>query len=175
MAIEHRCQKHGRPAVAQRIRTLPDGTQEVEYLCEIDIAEERMANRFGGRSLFDDFFSDFFDRDQTETRRPSAPDRSVERVDVTQFFSDATRELLQRAARTALEWGSLDLDTDHLLYAALQDDVVQHVLRQWRGSPRAAVVLRSGDKRRTLLGMFRRGDDHCLAVQEVPGRRTRAS
>jgi len=65
MAIEHRCQKHGRPAVAQRVRTLPDGTQEVEYLCEIDIAEERMANRFGGRSLFDDFFSDFFDRDET--------------------------------------------------------------------------------------------------------------
>ena len=28
-----------------------------------------------------------------------------------QFFSDATRELLQRAAQTALEWGSLDLDT----------------------------------------------------------------
>src|SRR6195256_5872011 len=135
MAIEHRCQKHGRPAVAQRIRTLPDGTQEVEYLCEIDIAEERMSNRFGGRSLFDDFFSDFFDRDQTATPRPTAPDRSVERVDVTQFFSDATRELLQRAARTALDWGSLDLDTDHLLYAALQDDVVQHVLRQVDAEP----------------------------------------
>ena len=135
MAVEHRCQKHGRPAVAQRIRTLPDGTQEVEYLCEIDIAEERMSNRFGGRSLFDDFFSDFFDRDQTATPRPTAPDRSVERVDVTQFFSDATRELLQRAARTALDWGSLDLDTDHLLYAALQDDVVQHVLRQADAEP----------------------------------------
>jgi ATP-dependent Clp protease ATP-binding subunit ClpC len=135
MAVEHRCQKHGRPAVAQRIRTLPDGTQEVEYLCEIDIAEERMSNRFGGRSLFDDFFSDFFDRDQTATPRPTAPDRSVERVDVTQFFSDATRELLQRAARTALDWGSLDLDTDHLLYAALQDDVVQHVLRQVGAEP----------------------------------------
>ena len=51
-------------------------------------------------------------------------------MDVTQFFSDATRELLQRAARTALEWGSLDLDTDHLLYAALQDRVVRHVLAQ---------------------------------------------
>jgi ATP-dependent Clp protease ATP-binding subunit ClpC len=135
MAVEHRCQKHGRPAVAQRVRTLPDGTQEVEYLCEIDIAEERMANRFGGRGLFDDFFSDFFDRDQTSTPRPAAPDRSVERVDVTQFFSDATRELLQRAARTALDWGSLDLDTDHLLYAALQDDVVRHVLRQIDAEP----------------------------------------
>ena len=59
-AEQHFCERHHRPAVASRVRTLPDGTQEIEYLCEIDLAEERMANRFGGRSLFDDFFSDFF-------------------------------------------------------------------------------------------------------------------
>jgi ATP-dependent Clp protease ATP-binding subunit ClpC len=130
-AEQHFCERHHRPAVASRVRTLPDGTQEIEYLCEIDLAEERMANRFGGRSLFDDFFSDFFgsEGEPAATRR-AAPQRQVERVDVTQFFSDATRSLLQRAARTALEWGSLDLDTDHLLYAALQDDVVRHVLQQ---------------------------------------------
>jgi ATP-dependent Clp protease ATP-binding subunit ClpC len=58
-------------------------------------------------------------------------------VDVTEFFSDATRGLLQRAAQTALEWGSLDLDSDHLLYAALQDDVVRHVLAQIDADPQA--------------------------------------
>jgi hypothetical protein len=44
MAVEEQpvCRRHGRPAVAQRIRRLPDGTEEVEYLCEIDLAEERM-------------------------------------------------------------------------------------------------------------------------------------
>jgi ATP-dependent Clp protease ATP-binding subunit ClpC len=95
-----------------------------------------MSSRFGGprSSLFDDFFSDFFGDGQSSagggTRRPAAPQRQVERVDVTQFFSDATRDLLQRAAQTAVEWGSLDLDSEHLLYAALQDDVVRHVLRQ---------------------------------------------
>jgi ATP-dependent Clp protease ATP-binding subunit ClpC len=130
-AEQHFCERHHRPAVASRVRTLPDGTQEIEYLCEIDVAEERMANRFGGRSLFDDFFSDFFGNEgEPAATRRAAPQRQVERVDVTQFFSDATRSLLQRAARTALEWGSLDLDTDHLLYAALQDDVVRHVLQQ---------------------------------------------
>jgi ATP-dependent Clp protease ATP-binding subunit ClpC len=137
-AEQHFCERHHRPAVASRVRTLPDGTQEIEYLCEIDLAEERMANRFGGRSLFDDFFSDFFgsEGEPAATRR-AAPQRQVERVDVTQFFSDATRSLLQRAARTALEWGSLDLDTDHLLYAALQDDVVRHVLQQVDADPEA--------------------------------------
>ena len=101
--------------------------------------------RLGGRrSLFDDFFSDFFGDSATGTDagtgtggRVSAPQRQIERVDVTQFFSDATRELLQRAAQTALEWGSLDLDSEHLLHAALQDDVVRHVLEQIDADPQA--------------------------------------
>jgi ATP-dependent Clp protease ATP-binding subunit ClpC len=137
MAVEHRCRRHGRPAVASRVRLRPDGTQETEYLCELDLAEERMSSRFGGRSLFDDFFSDFFGETPPAGGIASAPARQVERVDVTQFFSDATRELLQRAAQTALEWGSLDLDTDHLLHAALRDDVVRHVLRTIDADPDA--------------------------------------
>ena len=138
MADQPVCQRHGRPAVASRVHTRPDGTQEVEYLCEIDVAEERMRRLGGRRSLFDDFFSDFFSDTSTGTGdRMPVQQRQVERVDVTQFFSDATRELLQRAAQTALEWGSLDLDTDHLLYAALQDDVVRHVLEQIDADPQA--------------------------------------
>jgi ATP-dependent Clp protease ATP-binding subunit ClpC len=113
MAEQHLCQRHGRPAIASRVRLRPDGTQEIEYLCEIDLAEERMSGRLGGgRSLFDEFFSDFFDRSPAGgggTGRAQAPARRAESVDVTQFFSDATRQLLQRAAQTALEWGSLDL------------------------------------------------------------------
>src|SRR5512133_3080362 len=136
MAVEHLCQRHGRPAVASRVRLRPDGTQETEYLCELDIAEERMSSRLGGRSLFDEFFSDFFGQTPS-TGRVAAPARQVERVDVTQFFSDATRDLLQRAAQTALDWGSLDLDTDHLLHAALRDDVVRHVLREIDADPEA--------------------------------------
>jgi ATP-dependent Clp protease ATP-binding subunit ClpC len=128
MATEvHYCERHHRPAVAQRVRTLPDGTQEVEYLCELDLAEQRLSRGFGRSSLFDDFFSDFFSEPSSETARRPAATRQVERVDVTEFFSDATRELLQRAARTALDWGSLDLDSDHLLHAALEDNVVRHI------------------------------------------------
>jgi len=97
-----------------------------------------MSRGFGRRSLFDDFFSDFLGDGPSGGRVPTpAEQRQVERVDVTQFFSDATRELLQRAAQTAVEWGSLDLETDHLLYAALQDDVVRHVLDQTDADPDA--------------------------------------
>src|SRR2546423_1064782 len=110
------CSSHHRPAVASRVRLRPDGTQEVEYLCELALAEERLSRPFGGRSLFDDFFSDFFDQSPSGGAA-AAPPRQIERVDVTQFFSDATRELLRRAAQNALEGGSLDLDTDNLLHA----------------------------------------------------------
>jgi ATP-dependent Clp protease ATP-binding subunit ClpC len=140
MAVEHLCQRHGRPAVASRIRLRPDGTQEVEYLCEIDLAEERMGRLGGGRSLFDEFFSDFFGESpagRASTAAGQAPTRRAETVDVTQFFSDATRRLLQRSAQTALDWGSLDLESDHLLYGALQEDVVRHVLQQLDADPDA--------------------------------------
>src|SRR4051795_10347993 len=99
-----------------------------------------------GSSLFDEFFSDFFDRpfgiegatSPTGTRTSASPARrAVEQVDITQFFSDATRELLQRAAQRALEWGSLDLDTEHLLWSAMQDDLVASVVRQADGDPQA--------------------------------------
>ncbi|MFL5923397.1 MAG: ATP-dependent Clp protease ATP-binding subunit [Gaiellaceae bacterium] len=144
MAEQHLCQRHGRPAVASRVRLRPDGTQEVEYLCEIDLAEQRMSGRLGGgRSLFDEFVSDFFDRSPAGgggTGRAQAPARRAESVDVTQFFSDATRQLLQRAAQTALEWGSLDLESDHLLFGALQDDVVRHVLEQVGADPGAVAA-----------------------------------
>src|ERR687892_399983 len=99
-------------------------------------------------SLFDEFFSDFFDRpfgaDQgtgPSAVRPGTPAqtarRRVEQVDITDFFSDATRELLQRAAQRALEWGSLDLGTDHLLWAAMQDELVAQIVRHADGDPDA--------------------------------------
>src|ERR671914_1723749 len=96
-------------------------------------------------SLFDEFFSDFFDRPfgaepgASPSARSSAPPvrRRVEQVDITEFFSDAARELLQRAAQQALEWGSLDLDTGHLLWAAMQDDLVAQIVRQADGDPQA--------------------------------------
>jgi ATP-dependent Clp protease ATP-binding subunit ClpC len=63
------------------------------------------------------------------------PERRAEQVDITQLFSDSTDELLQRAARQAAEWGSSDLNTEHLLYAALEDGVVRRVLEGTDADP----------------------------------------
>jgi ATP-dependent Clp protease ATP-binding subunit ClpC len=122
-----------RPAVAS-VRIRENGRVVTRNLCEFHLAEARAAAPpLGGGSLFDEFFSDFF---EGFGGRPAGgglatrPRRPVEQIDVTQYFSDATRQLLQRAAQKAVEWGSLDLDSDHLLWGALQDDVVRHVLAQ---------------------------------------------
>ena len=69
--------------------------------------------------------------------RGMASPRQAEQVDITQFFSDSTTNLLQQAAQQALEWGSLDLTSEHLLYAALEDRVVRRVLEEVGADPQA--------------------------------------
>src|SRR3954452_13523853 len=93
-----------RPAVATVRRRGPDGEVVEQRLCRVHLAEveRETASPFsglGGRGgLFDELFSAFFERGAggalptggggTATR----PRRGVEQVDITEFFSDATRE-----------------------------------------------------------------------------------
>jgi ATP-dependent Clp protease ATP-binding subunit ClpC len=133
-----------RPAVVTVRRVVPGEGQRVEHLCEIHAAEAGAGrSSFGGRSplgggsLFDDFFGRFFDEEPRGFSRGMASPRQAEQVDITQFFSDSTTNLLQRAAQQALEWGSLDLTSEHLLYAALEDRVVRRVLEEVGADPQA--------------------------------------
>jgi ATP-dependent Clp protease ATP-binding subunit ClpC len=135
-----------RPAVVTVRRVVPGEGQRVEHLCEIHAAEAGVGrSTFGGRSplgggsLFEDFFDRFFDEEpRGETRGGGVvPRRQAEQVDITQFFNDSTTELLQRAAQQAVEWGNLDLSSEHLLYAALEDNVVRRVLEGVEADPEA--------------------------------------
>src|SRR6476619_4555253 len=140
-----------RAAVAT-VRISQNGEERTIAVCEEHLRELQGRSRagarspFGGRSsLFDEFFSDFFGDSAFGGRGPGAgggttttrPRRPAEQIDVTQYFSDATRQLLQHAAQKAMEWGSLDVDSTHLLWAATQDEVVQHVLNQLGADPAA--------------------------------------
>ena len=115
-------------------RTVPGEPPRIEHLCEVHAAEARGGrSAFGGSplggSLFDEFFGRFFDEGPQGTApgRAAVP-RRTEQVDITRYFSDATTELLQRAARSAMEQGSLDLTDEYLLFAALEDPTVRRVL-----------------------------------------------
>ncbi|MDQ4105658.1 MAG: ATP-dependent Clp protease ATP-binding subunit, partial [Actinomycetota bacterium] len=135
------CSVCGRPADTTIRRIVPGEPPRIEHLCAVHAAEARgRRSSFGGGSLFDDFFSRFFDEEPRGGPAPRigqrpAPAQRAEQVDITQFFSDSTSELLQRAARRAMEWGSRDLNTEHLLHAALEDEVVRRVLERVDADP----------------------------------------
>src|ERR687890_836395 len=149
MAERRMCDVCGvRPAVTTMRRIAPGEPPRTEYLCEVHAAQARgggtpfegRSSFGGGGSLFDDFFNRFFD--EGPRRIPvggggASPRRQAEQVDITQFFSDSTSDLLQRAAQQAAEWGSLDLTTEHLLWSALEDDVARRVLEQVDADPAA--------------------------------------
>src|ERR671916_212560 len=136
-----------RPATVAIRHIVPGESPRIEHLCEVHAAEARGGrSRFGGSplgggSLFDDFFSRFFEEGaagavgRSAERSSVVPERRAEQVDITQLFSDTTDELLQRAARQAAQWGSADLTTEHLLHAALEDEVVRRVLEGADANP----------------------------------------
>jgi ATP-dependent Clp protease ATP-binding subunit ClpC len=125
-----------RPATVAIRRIVPGEAPRIEHLCEVHATEARGGrSRFGGSplgggSLFDDFFGRFIEEGASGGAGPRsvAPERKAEQVDITQRFSDSTDELLQRAALQAARWGSADLNTEHLLHAALENGVVRRVL-----------------------------------------------
>ena len=147
------CEIDGRRPAVATVRIRQNGEERTIAVCEEHLRElqgqSRGAGRspFGGSSLFDEFFSDFFGDSGLGGRTPGAaggttttrPRRPAEQIDVTQYFSDATRQVLQHAAQKAMEWGSLDVDSTHLLWAATQDEVVRHVLQQV-GADAAAIA-----------------------------------
>jgi ATP-dependent Clp protease ATP-binding subunit ClpC len=136
-----------RPATVAIRRITPGEPPRIEHLCEVHAAEARGGRSrlggspLGGGSLFDDFFDRFFEEGalggarRSGAERGVVPERRAEQVDITQLFSDSTDELLQRAARRAAQWGSADLNTEHLLHAALEEGVVRRVLEGADAAP----------------------------------------
>ncbi len=70
-----------------------------------------------GDDLFDEFGA--FPRQQSSS------------VDIGQYFSDHTKDLLQKAAAKAVALGRQAMDTEHLLYALTDSDVVNEIFKQF--------------------------------------------
>jgi ATP-dependent Clp protease ATP-binding subunit ClpC len=76
---------------------------------------------------FEEFLARFFGA--------GTPRRPVERVNIARFMSEPARELVRDAAAQAAEWGSPDLDTDHLLWAAIRQETTRHMLARTNADP----------------------------------------
>jgi len=63
------------------------------------------------------------------------PRLPVHRVDITRLMSGDARDLLTAAARRAAQAGTNDLDTDHLLWAALQRQPLRELVQRAGADP----------------------------------------
>ncbi|MDQ8015532.1 MAG: ATP-dependent Clp protease ATP-binding subunit [Bordetella sp.] len=134
------CRICGRPATAQ-VTMRQNGRTEQIALCDEHYNEAMGQNRmsaspleslFGG-GLFDRFFGDawpgMFDQPGGTVRRlPQRRQRSREAVDLQSFLNQAAMDRLQAAAEKALEFGRDEVDTEHLLHALADHEVVQEIL-----------------------------------------------
>ncbi|MEV6800908.1 ATP-dependent Clp protease ATP-binding subunit [Micromonospora rifamycinica] len=85
-----------------------------------------------GSDPWDEFLARYFGRGEGG-RRPA------HRVDITRLMTADAREMLADAARRAAQKHSTDLDTDHLLWAALQRDPLRDLVRRAGADPDALV------------------------------------
>jgi ATP-dependent Clp protease ATP-binding subunit ClpC len=92
-----------------------------------------------GSDPWDEFLARYFGRGEAR--------RSGHRVDITRLMTADARELLADAARRAAQAGGSDLDTDHLLWAALQREPLRELLRKAGADPDALVNALGGAPR----------------------------
>ena len=161
---------HERPAVA-RVSLVQNGQRRELALCELHyrqlMRQQRMRSPleslFGGGSPFDEIFSGFGEQSPVTPVRAREP----EAVDIAEYFSKQTTEYLQRAAQVAAEFGKREVDTEHLLYALADADVVQAVLKQFGLSPADLKQYIEGQRRaRRQQERGERGHDHLAAGEE---------
>src|SRR4051812_10775885 len=85
----------------------------------------------GGPGNWDDLFSRFFG---------AAEPRRQQRIDITKYMSGDARQVLSAAAGRAAELADpdrsvADLDTDHLLWGALQQEAMKQTVRRAGADP----------------------------------------
>lgn len=79
---------------------------------------------------FDEFFGKDFPSLASDLGTPLPRDR--EATGIEEFISESTKEIIQRAADTAVKFGRREVDTEHLLYALTDSDVVKEILKQFK-------------------------------------------
>ncbi|MER6164542.1 ATP-dependent Clp protease ATP-binding subunit [Streptomyces violaceorubidus] len=84
---------------------------------------------FGSSDPFSDLFNRFFGTS------PASSPPAVQRVPIGRMLTESSQELLNLAARRALEDGTSDLDTEHLLWAATKVEPARGLLARAGADP----------------------------------------
>ncbi|WP_026873947.1 ATP-dependent Clp protease ATP-binding subunit [Inquilinus limosus] len=127
-----------RPATV-RVTVLRDGQRRQLDVCDYHYAQIARHQRYvsplealvrGG------MLEDFFGQAQPvgmPRRGPPRPEHAG--VDLQSHFSEQAKEMLQRAAERAVQFGKAEVDTEHLLHELSESEVVQTILHAFKISP----------------------------------------
>lgn len=123
------CDRCGQRPATIRVSIIKSGKKQTLDLCEVCYAKYKQKERNFSplESLFwGDFFKDFFG----EGFEPFERERfDREAIDIYTYLSEGAKEYLQNAGRKAIEFGKSEVDTEHLLYALTENEIVQEVLK----------------------------------------------
>jgi ATP-dependent Clp protease ATP-binding subunit ClpC len=130
---------HRRP-VAYEVTVVQDGQERVLHVCAVDYARLRNQSLSPIEQMFgDDFFKSpaqrASDLESLSSRLGYPIPRAREETDISQYFSEHTKELIQEAGRSALSFNRTEVDTEHLLYALAGNEVVQEIFKQFKIVP----------------------------------------
>ncbi len=135
-----------------RAQVMVNGKRQTLELCDDDYRKlarsqgrtsSPLESLFSGNSIFDEFFGDrgargsMFDRfgagNEGGDDVPPQPSPSRGRgINLADRLSEQANNLLQEAAKKAHEFGRAEVDTEHLLFALTESDVVITLLDQFK-------------------------------------------
>ncbi|MDB5225276.1 MAG: ATPase with chaperone, ATP-binding subunit [Candidatus Adlerbacteria bacterium] len=137
---EQLCEICGVRSAVARVSITENGKSRILSVCAIDLA--KLQQRFGSpmermfsRGGFDDIFPDFEDVGEFSSRMGYPLSRHREAVDISKFLPDHSKELLGEAAQAALKFKRNEIDTEHLLYALAESDVVKEIFKGFKIDP----------------------------------------
>ena len=129
------CDIDNRRPAAHTVKVSRDGREVTLELCSLHYSQLR--SQQSQTSPFEALFSsneNFFNEDfpslasQLGTPLP----REREATGIEEFISDNTKEIIQKAAENAVKFGRREVDTEHLLYALVDNDVVQEIFKHFK-------------------------------------------
>lgn len=119
-----------RPAT-HRVQVTQNGQTAQLDVCDIDY--QRLQQQATSSSPFESLFSgtDPFGAFEQAFARPSRQ----QAAGIESFLSDTAKDIIQQAGTIAFDFGRKEVDTEHLLYALADNDVVAEILKQYKLKP----------------------------------------
>lgn len=119
-----------RPAT-HRVAVSQNGQTAELNVCDVDYA--RLKQQSASSSPFESLFSghDPFAAFEEAFGQP----QRQQAVGIETLLSDITKEIIQQAGDVAHTFGRSEVDTEHLLYALADNDVIAEILKQYKLTP----------------------------------------